>query len=914
MNRKSRAIPKQARILIMAACFILALLPVAVLADTENSSIKEGSGPRTVELSANGGLGTLGGGSTDITDDFTDLNFLAAVRERLGKADNVPIYADELENMETLYVPSENISSLNGIEHFTKLKKLVCSYNQLAELDVSNLRELIYLDCEGNQLTELYVSGLENLKWIYCAGNYLTELNVSDLSRLQYLDCMYNQLTSIDMTGLFTLKNFYCSYNQLADLDISGLSSLEYLDCSYNQLTGLKVSGLSDLRGLYCSYNQLAELIASGLTSLETLVCSNNKLETLNLSEAASATTLDLRYNYFLGKDKIELYNNETVDDSDFIPQFDKDYDLTVAGVTVNAGNANAITGLGIDGIVSYDKASKTLTLNNAKIAVTDADWECGIYSRENIKIQLIGDNIIGTELTDAPYGDDYYNTRIGIYAPGQDINIVGSGNLTICDWEAGVSGKNIAINANGKIVIKEEVYDSNYCCLRADGGTLTINSGDLALYSVRDYNFVDLQSQGAYCLYGDHIVINGGTITAWSEGERAFFKAPEYGADFSYVIKAGNNPSAARATANPTYSEFYIRIEAPPAKRSSNDTAPAPTNISGDTLQSHADAGSDLVVPLTGGAATLDNAALASILGQSAEGADLKLELKQIPASELSEVQKESVKEGDLVLDINLLMGTRNITEFDGTLTIDMPYDGELPVGVWYLNDRGDLERVEASYKDGVVSFVLHHLSIYIVGLDEAAKEAQRNPFADVAQSDWFYDAVLYAYENGLMKGTGSSSFTPYGATTRGMIVTILHRLEGEPAAESSPYTDVAADQYYSSAVAWASLNEIVSGYGNDTFGPEDAVTREQMAVILMNYADYKGYDVSEKADSSGYSDSGSISPWASDAMARANAAGLIQGDGIRLAPAGNTERCQAAAILQRFIEKFQLLSSNDR
>lgn len=914
MNRKSRAIPKQIRILIMAACLMVALLPAAVLAETESPSATEGSGPRAMELSVNGGLGTMGGERVDVTGEFADSNFLAAVRGELGKADNVPIYADELENMETLYVPSENISSLNGIEHFTKLKELVCSYNQLAELDVSSLSELIYLDCEGNQLTKLYASGLGKLEWIYCAGNQLTELYVSDLSRLQYLDCKFNQLSSIDMTGLFTLKNFYCSYNQLTDLDIRALSNLRYFGCSYNQISSLYVSGLNSLQGLDCSYNQLTELDTSGLTSLESLFCSSNRLEMLDLRGAESATYLDFRYNYFSGKEKITLDGNQEVDNDDFLPQFDKDYELTVAGVTVNADNANSITGLGIDGIVSYDKASKTLTLNNAKIAVTDEDWECGIYSRENIKIQLIGDNIIGTELKDEVGVEEYYNTRIGIYAPGQDINIVGSGTLTICDWEAGISGKNIAINANGKIVIEEEVHGSNHCCLRADGGTLTINSGDLELYSVRDYNFVGLQSQGAYCLYGDRIVINGGTITAWSKGERAFFKAPEYGTDFSYVIKAGNNPSAARATANPTYSEFYIRIEAPPTKRSSNDTAPAPTSISGDTLQSHADAGSDLVVPLTGGAATLDNAALASILDQSAEGADLKLELKQISLSELTDAQKESVKEGDLVLDINLLMGTRNITEFDGTLTIDMPYDGELPVGVWYLNDRGEFERVEASYKNGVVSFVLHHLSIYIVGLDEAAKEAQRNPFTDVKQSDWFYSAVLYAYDNGLMNGTGISSFTPHGATTRGMIVTILHRLEGEPAAESSPYTDVAADQYYSNAVAWASANEIVSGYGNGIFGPEDAVTREQMAVILMNYAGYKGYVVSERADLSGYSDSGSISPWAADAMARANAAGLIQGDGTRLAPAEYTERGQAAAILQRFIEKFHLLSSNDR
>ena len=177
---------------------------------------------------------------------------------------------------------------------------------------------------------------------------------------------------------------------------------------------------------------------------------------------------------------------------------------------------------------------------------------------------------------------------------------------------------------------------------------------------------------------------------------------------------------------------------------------------------------------------------------------------------------------------------------------------------------------------------------------------------FSDVEDDDWFAGSVGWAYENGLMKGTGDNTFSPYGNTTRGMIVTILYRLEGMPEARTGGFMDVGEGQYYSEAVAWADRNNIVSGYGDGKFGPENNITREQLAVILMNYARFKGYNVTEKADLSMYTDVDSISGYAKDAMAWANAAGLIQGSGTELMPGGNAQRAQVAAIFQRFIENF--------
>jgi len=191
----------------------------------------------------------------------------------------------------------------------------------------------------------------------------------------------------------------------------------------------------------------------------------------------------------------------------------------------------------------------------------------------------------------------------------------------------------------------------------------------------------------------------------------------------------------------------------------------------------------------------------------------------------------------------------------------------------------------------------------------DTQKQEPKSNiPFTDVTASDWFADSVIWAYEKGLMSGTGTEpmQFTPYGNATRGMVVTILYRLEGEPATFGNSFDDVSDDAYYADAVRWAYAKKIVDGYGSGKFGPNDAITREQLAVILMNYAKLKGYDVSAVITLAKYSDADTVSGWALEAMTWANAAGLINGDSSKLMPKGNAQRAQAAAILQRFHEMY--------
>lgn len=199
------------------------------------------------------------------------------------------------------------------------------------------------------------------------------------------------------------------------------------------------------------------------------------------------------------------------------------------------------------------------------------------------------------------------------------------------------------------------------------------------------------------------------------------------------------------------------------------------------------------------------------------------------------------------------------------------------------------------------------------VVGMFPMSALAAGNlPFTDVRVTDWFYDEVQFVYENELMGGTGNGKFSPNATTTRGMIVTILHRMEGQPLASGLEFDDVADGQYYTDAVKWASENGIVGGYGNGKFGPNDPITREQMAAILYRYAQVYAYDTSISGNLSAFADDEKVSDYAVEAMKWAVGMGLISGTtGNRLDPTGTATRAQIAAILARFCEEYKLFAS---
>ena len=247
----------------------------------------------------------------------------------------------------------------------------------------------------------------------------------------------------------------------------------------------------------------------------------------------------------------------------------------------------------------------------------------------------------------------------------------------------------------------------------------------------------------------------------------------------------------------------------------------------------------------------------------------------------------------------------------FGFTMTLSAPL-GKENAGLWanlYHYDENakamTFETATLIDDDGNAALPMRHASQYAIVIDDHSHAAEAAlPFSDVNDDDWFFDVVRYVYEQGLMTGTSDREFSPNLTTTRGMIVSILNRLEDGPTAEAAGFTDVADGDWYAEAVNWAAREGIVAGYEDNTFRPNDPITREQLAAMLMNYAAWKGEDVSARADLSGYNDAASVSSWAAETVQWAVADGLISGmPGNLLEPQGSATRAQVAAILQRFL-----------
>ena len=237
--------------------------------------------------------------------------------------------------------------------------------------------------------------------------------------------------------------------------------------------------------------------------------------------------------------------------------------------------------------------------------------------------------------------------------------------------------------------------------------------------------------------------------------------------------------------------------------------------------------------------------------------------------------------------------------------VTLTATPDEGYALGSLTVTDRfGDAVKVTEN-ADGTYTFTMPNGQVTVKAtFVETQEPAPAEPFPDVDENDWFYDAVVYAYQNELMNGVGDNRFAPNSATTRGMLVTILYRLEGEPAVTGEADFDDVGDTWYTDAVIWAAANDIVNGIGDNQFGPENTLTREQLVTMLYRYAQNKGYDVTASADLSGYPDAGKVQTYAQEAMSWAVAEGIVEGMDGNLNPAGNATRVQIATILMRFCE----------
>ena len=249
---------------------------------------------------------------------------------------------------------------------------------------------------------------------------------------------------------------------------------------------------------------------------------------------------------------------------------------------------------------------------------------------------------------------------------------------------------------------------------------------------------------------------------------------------------------------------------------------------------------------------------------------------------------------------DIPSVQGTYN-TYIDLTKYVPT-WRGHTFIG-WY-SERSLMNKVSGVY-------LTKDMTVYAGWRVDENPGTGANPFTDVSEKDWFYGDVMFVYENGLMLGTSKTLFSPYGTATRGMMATILWRMEGSPAPKGkNSFTDVGAGKWYADAITWTAENGIFAGYGKDKFGPDDPITREQLAAIFYRYADYKGYDLTVKGNLDKFKDADKITDYAKTAMQWAVGSSLVKGkSGNLLDPQGTATRAEIAAMLHRFIEKYELV-----
>ena len=243
----------------------------------------------------------------------------------------------------------------------------------------------------------------------------------------------------------------------------------------------------------------------------------------------------------------------------------------------------------------------------------------------------------------------------------------------------------------------------------------------------------------------------------------------------------------------------------------------------------------------------------------------------------------------------------------YNQTVTITVTPDEGYELSSLTVTDRNGSTISLTKVSDTRYTFTMPRSAVTISASFAEEQLVSSLPFTDVSVDDWFYDMVEYVYDNGIMTGTSGTTFEPNATLTRAMMATVLWAMEGNPTSGSGSYTDVSSGDWYYNAVRWATSAGVVNGVGDNTFAPNDPLTREQMAVMLYAYAVYKGYDTAASTAAESFSDSGEISGWALTAMNWAVDNGLLGGKpGNLLDPTGSATRAEIATILRNFCENI--------
>ena len=568
------------------------------------------------------------------------------------------------------------------------------------------------------------------------------------------------------------------------------------------------------------------------------------------------------------------------------------------------------------------DSKEFTLTINPAPVLVTSVTLnksELSLYTGESetLTATVAPDNATNKNVTWKSEAEN-----IATVDQSGNVKAVAPGTATITATAEDGSGK----SANCKVTVTQSEYSISADTTALDFGSAYTGYAQPAAQTVTLTNTGNQQVTVTLPTANDFIITAG---TGFTDGSAAI--KPGETATFTVQPKTGLSVGTYSDTITVSGSENVI-VTIPASFTVKSRPSYNPPTVSEKTIDAIADAqpGETVTVDLSSGSTKLDKDVFETLAGKDVTlvidlGDDVSWTVNgsDIPEdADFTDIDMGVTMNSDgIPVDVvNAITGEHGSVQlelahngaFGFTMTLTAPL-GKENAGYWanlyHYDEDAEALNFEAAAKideTGSVTIPFSHASQYAIVIDthSHATVDVSDLFIDVAPNAWYKDAIQYAYDNGLMTGVSATEFAPEATTTRAMIVSILARLENVTTAEAAGFADVDDNDWYATAVNWAANVGVVNGYEDNTFKPNTAITREQLAAILMNYAAYKGEDVSNRASLATYTDQPST--WAEEAMQWAVAEKLISGvTADTLQPQGAATRAQVAAILQRFLSE---------
>ena len=675
-----------------------------------------------------------------------------------------------------------------------------------------------YLDSDEIQaVTSINVSykGIGNLTGI----SYFTNLNT--------LNCEDNNLTALDVSQNKNLRNLYCDYNQLTTLDVSQNTSLSYLKCSFNQLTDLNVSGANILTDLYCGGNKLTYLDVSSNAALQYLVCSDNNLIYLNVSSNTWIMCLGNTYVLAEGSTTLELpedFDTSKVSDMNggSISGNTLTFDEGSTKVTYNYKCSDRYTAAFAIYTAAHPKCTVTASGMYEMDGITEKTFSGEYFAEDTVSLQIGMRNgytlesltLVGISEKDITWNtkEENYTRTISFTMPGNPVTIT-------VNWTANGTGEEGGDDETKYTVTASGFYEGVFGNETGAPFTLSRAAGDTVdmLISMREgYTLKDLTLVG----------ISEKDIT-WNTKEETtqrmiWFTMPANPVTITVNWTAngtggGSSSGGGGGTATPKYS------------------VTAPENIENGTVTispKNASAGSKVTVTVTPD----EGFALESLVIKDENGKEIKL------TDNGNGKYTFTMPSGKVTVEPSFKVETPEFVEPEKTAGAENPFtdvsaDAYYYDAVLWAVEKGITSGTTETTFSPDASCTRAQMLTFMWRAAGSPKATGSNPFTDVSADAYYYDAVLWAVENGITSGISATTFAPDATVTRDQTVTFLYRMAGSPAANGSSFSDVSSDAYYADAVAWAVQQNITSGTGDGQFSPNADCTRAQIVTFLYRY-----------------------------------------------------------------------------